>query len=68
MISVAAGATVLLGDDDFPEAKRDTTTIAPHVVVGADHSKQYIRYVLIHSHVDHEGRNFWASSRHHACQ
>jgi hypothetical protein len=30
---------VLLGDDNFPEAKRGTTNVAPHIVVGVDHSE-----------------------------
>jgi acyl-CoA reductase-like NAD-dependent aldehyde dehydrogenase len=39
IIVVAAGARLILGDVDFPEAKRGTTTIAPHVLVDVDHSK-----------------------------
>jgi hypothetical protein len=34
---VAAGAKQILGDADFPEAKRKTTTIAPHVLVDVNH-------------------------------
>jgi acyl-CoA reductase-like NAD-dependent aldehyde dehydrogenase len=39
IIIVAAGARLVLGDVDFPQAKRGTTTIAPHVLVDVDHSK-----------------------------
>jgi hypothetical protein len=41
IIIVAAGAIQILGDVDFPEAKRGTTTIAPHVLVDVDHSKYH---------------------------
>jgi hypothetical protein len=41
---VAAGARHVLSDIDFPEAKRGTTTIAPHVLVNVNHGGYHISW------------------------
>ena len=65
---VATGARQILGDVDFPEAKRGRTTIAPHVLVNVDHSTCLDSYHADGSHVYHDRGDFWASSRHHGCR
>jgi len=36
-MSVAAGAELLVGESEFPEAKEGTTVVGPQVLVNVDH-------------------------------